>query len=486
MIEILIAIVIALILLILYKLSIAMGFMIFYGFILYNKKFIFGGDWECDAARPYGDRCEEKLNAIYKDKMECETFCLTSQELKPSIENIIKFTYDRGMVFPVPKAFLLRVADGDLQHEYYKFKRRNMQNVITDALFSSAGLFDQILKNELGDRLMTKHLPYSMLSKNHPRAKLINDVLKTSRKGEALLRKWADRLNQSAKQFYVFGLMDLLGDEQMRTDILEKRSGVAVLNISLVTSQEDDEMHINIFIVSYDSKKIFHFEPYLGTATDWVIPAIAEYLEPLNFTFESSKNCPESFQTITDDHLCVTYSLFAALLFALNPSTHYRELLDYFIGLQKKILKVINVMTFYIYKFYSDHAMEIADAIFMKAGLNEQIYVIDSINKDVIDSYLAETNQETKEFLYILFKTNVSIVNKIQNIDASKLRSFHDHKSLNKYIEYLTKLLESVQNNPHSIDKLKAYFEKNLHTFFNAEYKKEIKSDLNQPGCVIL
>ena len=68
-----------------------------------------GGNWKCENMQvPYElkNRCVEVDIDNYKDKSECETFCLDKSEIRSTIENIIKFTYDKGIVFPVPKAFL--------------------------------------------------------------------------------------------------------------------------------------------------------------------------------------------------------------------------------------------------------------------------------------------------------------------------------------------------------------------------------------------
>ena len=120
--------------------------------LISNDKKYLGGDWICHNLQDnYGNRCvETTLDTEFKNKIECETFCLLGEETQPDVDNIIKFTHDSGIIFPIPKEFLIRMKRGDLHESYENFMEKNLSGRVTSYIKRSPNeLCSVICRNEL-------------------------------------------------------------------------------------------------------------------------------------------------------------------------------------------------------------------------------------------------------------------------------------------------------------------------------------------------
>ncbi len=321
----------------------------------------FGGDY----TKPYGSRCIDDGTPC--SKYECEVYSLSPMEAVPDLQNIIQFTHDRGIVFPVPYKFLMKTSS--LQQnmdDYAKFKRDGMSQLVanyvkTCRLFIFENMIshlngvyywnliiDQITK---GDYKYEKLAEYMDVCYNPGKARaLINDI---DANGSAPCYDYMEILFAPNEN----------DDEMPLSMALDSQDGgisVVFVNRSYV------DPHANALIIDHDHKTIYHFEPHVGYKYDNIRDSVMDFITPLlsEYTFSGTEQLPKGLQALTGDGYCASWSLFASMLFILNRGKNPAELLDYMIGMGGNATEIIDSFLFFIYKKYNglftDHKIQIA------------------------------------------------------------------------------------------------------------------------------
>ncbi|RYE14152.1 MAG: hypothetical protein EOP34_07220, partial [Rickettsiales bacterium] len=79
--------------------------------------------YTCNTSNKPGDRCNLSNNGEFENKDLCEINCFTDNDFNLTYDNINKFYFDKGLNFPIPKAFIDKVYKGEYQSKFKNYIR---------------------------------------------------------------------------------------------------------------------------------------------------------------------------------------------------------------------------------------------------------------------------------------------------------------------------------------------------------------------------
>ena len=420
------------------------GLVAWYGYraVTYSQSHIGGAilGWQCwNMDKPYGDRCVSYDVSDSTGKRDCETHCLTDSERNPTIANILNFSYNRGIAFPIPKplldsllndqtpydAFLTKNID---RHIFFGMRGINGSDQIDDFigwLFSHlSGSSDYLVEEEV----------YGIIRPGSQMERLLNV--------EQILPKYraeADALLAYSK--YHPTQIPLSKLKMFVTDVkpipkfgnVESLPTIHIITL-IVHFGEEGTAHANSIIINHRAKSIVHFEPHVGVSGELftynanIVKELISPLRKMGYTYEDVSVVPKGFQAAGeygDNQLtrgfCATWNIFGMMLVAINPGISLRILLDYYIGLGKDAIKVLSLFAYYI--------------------------------STIIDEY--QMNQKTKDDIYGRLDTT-SLITKLGELNVgisanSKIIQYPAHyKNIWGYLERMTyvsgKLVDEIDD----------------------------------------
>lgn len=428
-----------------------------------------GGDWDCiPESGEYGNRCWQGNE--FDNKEECETYCLNTEEKMGTIENIRKFVFDRGYVFPVPLDFLENIKPKDLRD----FERKHYFSYMAFYMRFIRKLYSKILKDYFPQANIIRVNTFPLKSyKDLLIEKMIHCPLKGKERILKLLEQpentWiAENLNIKDSITEIFNHKDL--------DIID------ILEISSLGSNS----HANAAVIYHKYRKIYYFEPHIGNKYDVLYDPVVKLLEPLGYEVISTDTCPVGLQSVTGDGYCKSWSLFGTFLFMLNPDKNPREVLNYFIGQRKYVKSTLNLFLYYLYQKYNNWIQEQKPYDITKEEIRLQIEQLENI-RQITEHFTTDIpiiEKNLKIIKYTITNIKSELYNLIRNYDKMKNKDFFIFTSVESYIEKTKQIIDNLEFHPqHSQQIMEEYFDM-IHFHFDLDkYGRKIHEA--QPECIL-
>jgi len=248
--------------------------------------------------------------------------------------------------------------------------------------------------------------------------------------------------------------------------IFERKNGIDILKVTRLANP-----HANAVVINHDSKKIFYFEPHIGSKYDDIYDPVMNLLQPLNYEVLSTDTCPAGLQNVTGDGYCRIWSLFGTLLMVLNPDKNPRELLNYFIGQKMAVRQTLNIFLFYIYSKYNDFVEQqkpsdgksIAEAVADRLW-NQVLKIKPMMNQKAIYFYMLGASMTIVEELN-------EVVKNYENMKYSDLVIID---SASNYVDALESMLAALESGADEKEMSTNYFHMIRYHFDLDKYGKKI------------
>lgn len=363
------------------------------------------GGWQCkNMDAPYGSRCVD-TGPMRRD--ECEANCLDQSELFPHHINLIRFMSNIKMPFSIE--FLKSLDESN--KDYHNFLRNRGYRTIYGLLQKSDNFRVEFFEKMFPDKSIGIFDIFFDKDKFNIKGENINDV--------------------NDLELYGYG------------------HDIDYFRITI-----QNPPHANSLIIDHINKKIYHIEPHIGSIDEnkWYISvnrAVEKFVEPLNYTLDSTMTCPVGLQSITGDSLCFAWELFISTLAMLNPDKNLSEILNYLIKTQGAAKNVIKIFAYYCHtlklKIYTgDRICNFLEKRIELGDINDKLIhkkseIYQQISKSVMRLHLLLAHLEDKKCNSIS-KPDVAIFAYLVDefIQYIKERILtQDEDELNKYIEFV-------------------------------------------------
>jgi len=360
--------------------------------------------WHCiNLDNPPDTRCKQKQSpGGYDSKAHCERKCVSrikynseglkkinefiktmkitsvipddfNQQLEDSNSSLAQefedFIYDPEKISQVPR-FVLNVElnnKGDIIYTKQKILETLLEN------------YDYCLTPDLILREFPKEMNRFLLSKIKDDDEISENMKKTvkvNKLREHIKNVESGRLESTFEYYLPFINIDQVSPLTKYSKNLEHKIHECIdknrfIIVPLHINYLEGAPHINTLVIDKIYKKIYHFEPHIKNETvKKVSEAVKEYfhnvikLKDYNLRSLYEDLCiTEGLQGVSGDEFCQTWSLYANLLYILNPNIPRQQLFNKMLKNRKYADMYIMKFLFYIYKKFNIETMDLSGSV---------------------------------------------------------------------------------------------------------------------------
>ncbi len=310
----------------------------------------FGGDY----TKPYGSRCINDGTPC--PKQECEIYSLSPDESLPTMRNIIAMTYGSGINMPMPRKFMEKIANNPAEFDAFA-SSSNRQMIVNYLKYCDTSVFKQLTSRL--SYVTCWHMSITEIIKGDNNYEYMRDHADECADPDQVRQLVAniDKFGAAlCDNFYKITNGIDFHDIGNVSDALSSRNQIAVIFTTMYYS--NNTAHANILLINHSSRSIYHFDSNTGRDLDQNIGNyLFDFAYPLieqGYTFAGSHELPLGLQSMTRDPTCASWSLFAALLMALNPEKKPGELFNYMVAIEDDVLTLLDIFLYFIWKKYSN------------------------------------------------------------------------------------------------------------------------------------
>lgn len=379
---------------------------------------VLGGGWWCfGPMNPPGNRCVLADGVGVSDKNVCETSCTLMSERQPTITNIRKFITDMGMVFPLNDKFLKKLPSDE---RFKRFKETQQYRYMVK-LNNNPIIYTKVLK-DAGVKFIGE-LSYLIIQKDsiyHDNLK--SAIAKMTSDKDSVFSWWSsiddlalNSLIELNNQVETDGESDdtltwimvlpyyrylLTGEPRELSHNLNEwisngftgRSGIEVFFVDRLGR----DAHRQVMVADHDNQILFYFEPNVGigdTSLKIIYKSMFKVTKcPYKIVDLEWENCPRSFQAANrqDDMYCQTWSIFIAIVFALNyPKFNKEQIFGWMVNLGHHALDILIMFMYNIYVVNSSLVLTDELSVLTAKVTSNQLKLL---NIDTEDLYTTESN----------------------------------------------------------------------------------------------